>query len=70
MAFVEKKCVPHFTKEEIETIHKTMDIIRDLNKEDDDGDLWYQIENECQGHEWKWLSNVLLYLCDGCEVAG
>jgi hypothetical protein len=30
MAFVEKKCVPHFAKEEIEAIHKTMDIIRDF----------------------------------------
>ena len=70
MAFVEKKCVPHFTKEEIEAIHTTMDIIRDLKKEDSDGDLWCQVENNCEGCEWQWFSDMLFYLCDGCEVMG
>jgi glutaredoxin 2 len=69
MAFVEKKCVPHFKKEEVEAIHKTMDIVRDLRHEDDSGDLWCQVENNCEGCEWQWLYDMLYYLCDGCEVA-
>jgi glutaredoxin 2 len=70
MAFVEKKCVPHFKKEEVEAIHKTMDIVRDLRHEDDSGDLWRQVENNCEGCEWQWLYDMLYYLCDCCEVAG
>ena len=70
MAFVEKKCVPHFTKEEIEAIHKTMDIVSDLVKEDGNGDLWCQIEKECiDSYEWRWLHNMLYYLCDSSELA-
>ena len=70
MAFVEKKYVPHFTKEEIETIHATMDIILDLKKEDDNGDLFSQIEKECiDSYEWQWLHDMLLCLCDNCELA-
>ena len=70
MAFVEKKCVPHLTKEEIEAIHKTMNIIRDLKHEDDDGDLFRQIEDEyVDSCEWQWLYDVLLGLCNDCKLA-
>ena len=69
MPFVEKKCIPHFTKEEIEAIHKTMDIVRVLRYEDNDGDLWCQVEDNCTGCEWQWLYDMLYYLCDDCKVA-
>lgn len=67
MAFLKVIRQAVLTREEIDSLRKAVDIIRQLDIEDTDGEYFCEIENRVENCEWRYVANILEEIVADCD---
>ena len=56
-------------EEEIKALSKTIEVLRSLDKADEEGGYFCKIENRACGCEWNYLKSIIEELLEDCDRA-
>ena len=68
MAFIRTTKKAVLTEEEQKALRQAVEIFRTLNREDDDGEYFCEIENQSAGCEWQYMKSMIEVLLSDCDT--
>lgn len=69
MATIKTEVTAVLNEEEIKALNQAIEIFRNLDREDRDGDYFAKIENRSGGCDWMYLKSIIEELLEDCDRA-
>ena len=68
MAFIKTTHKAVLTEEEKRALNQALEIFRNLDREDHDGEYFCEIEDRSRGCEWGYIKSIIEELLDDCDI--
>ena len=68
MAFIRTTRKAVLTEEEKRALNQAVEIFRNLDREDTDGEYFSEIESRSCGCEWSYMKSMIEELLDDCDI--
>lgn len=68
MAFIRTTRRAVLTEEEQKALRQAVEIFRNLDREDHDGEYFCEVENQSVGCEWGHIKSIIEELLDDCDI--